>query len=64
VLDAEGPATANGVTEALDESAYAVQEALGDLEKEGLVRASEAGRGIEYGLTDQAERELANRRAS
>lgn len=64
VLDAEGPATANGVTEAIDASAYAVQEALGDLEKEGLVRAREAGRGIEYRLTDQAKRELANRRAS
>lgn len=64
VLDAEGPATANGVTEAIQGTAYTVQEALGDLQKEGLVRASEAGRGIEYRLTDQAERELANRRAS
>lgn len=59
-LDAEGPSTANAVTEALDVSAYHVQNALGELEKEGLIRASEGSRGIEYKLTDQASRELSN----
>jgi type II secretory pathway predicted ATPase ExeA len=59
-LDDEGPSTANAVTEALDVSAYHVQESLTELEKEGLIRASEGDRGIEYRLTDQASRELSN----
>lgn len=59
-LDDTGPSSANAVTEALDVSAYHVQESLTELEKEGLIRASEGDRGIEYKLTDQASRELSN----
>jgi len=59
-LDEAGPSTANAVTEALDVSAYHVQESLTELEKEGLIRATEGDRGIEYKLTDQASRELSN----
>jgi type II secretory pathway predicted ATPase ExeA len=67
VLDAlheHGQASANAVTNALDISPYHVQEALGELEKKGLVRATEAGRGLEYKLTHLAERELSNQRRS
>jgi type II secretory pathway predicted ATPase ExeA len=60
LLDEDGPSTANAVTEALDVSPYHVQESLTDLEKEGLIRATEGTRGIEYKLTDQASRELSN----
>ena len=60
VLDEQGPSTANSVTEALDVSAYHVQESLTELEKEGLIRATEGTRGIEYKLTEQASRELSN----
>lgn len=60
VLDTDGPSTANAVTETLDISAYHIQEALSELEKEGLIRASEGTRGIEYKLTDQTSRELSN----
>jgi Sugar-specific transcriptional regulator TrmB. len=60
ILDDEGPSTANSVTEMLDVSAYHIQNALSELEKEGLIRASEGTRGIEYKLTDQASRELSN----
>jgi len=59
-LNDSGPSTANAVTEALDVSVYNVQEALTELEKEGLIRASEGSRGIEYKLTDQTSRELSN----
>ncbi|WP_338739304.1 AAA family ATPase [Haloplanus salilacus] len=59
-LDDDGPNTANAVTEVLDVSPYHVQESLTDLEKEGLIRATEGTRGIEYKLTDQASRELSN----
>lgn len=59
-LDEQGPSTANAITEALGVSAYHVQESLTELEKEGLVRATEGTRGIEYKLTDQASRELSN----
>jgi len=67
VLDAlneQGQASANAVTNALDISPYHVQEALGELEKKGLIRATEAGRGLEYKLTHLAERELSNQRRS
>ena len=60
LLDEEGPSTANAVTEGLDVSPYHVQESLTELEKEGLIRATEGARGIEYKLTDQASRELSN----
>jgi type II secretory pathway predicted ATPase ExeA len=60
LLDKSGPSTANAVTESLDTSPYNVQEALTELEKEGLTRASEGHRGIEYKLTDQTSRELSN----
>lgn len=60
LLDETGSGTANAVTEALDVSAYNVQESLTELEKEGLIRATEGNRGIEYKLTDQTSRELSN----
>lgn len=60
LLDERGPSTANAITEELGVSAYNVQESLTELEKEGLVRASEGSRGIEYKLTDQTSRELSN----
>lgn len=59
-LDGNGPSTANAVTEGLDVSAYHVQESLTELEKEGLIRAGEGARGIEYRLTEQASRELSS----
>lgn len=59
-LEREGPSTANAVTEGLDVSPYNIQESLTELEKEGLIRATEGARGIEYKLTDQASRELTN----
>lgn len=59
-LDDTGASTANAVTETLGVSAYRVQESLTELEKEGLIRAKEGNRGIEYKLTDQASRELSN----
>lgn len=60
LLNDAGASTANAVSESLDVSAYNVQESLTDLEKEGLIRATEGNRGIEYKLTDQASRELSN----
>jgi DNA-binding MarR family transcriptional regulator len=60
LLDESGASTANAVSESLDVSAYNVQESLTDLEKEGLIRATDGDRGIEYKLTDQASRELSN----
>jgi predicted transcriptional regulator len=63
-LDEQGPSTANRVTETLDESAYHIQESLTELEKEGIIRATEGARGIEYKLTEQASRELSNLRRS
>jgi type II secretory pathway predicted ATPase ExeA/predicted transcriptional regulator len=59
-LDDTGASTANAITEEFGVSAYNVQEALTELEKEGLIRASEGTRGIEYKLTDQTSRELSN----
>lgn len=64
VLVENGSGTANAVTEALEISPYVVQETLSDLEKEGLIRATSGSRGIEYNVTDQAERELSNQRRS
>lgn len=63
-LDAAGASTANAISESLEASAYNVQEALTELEKEGLIRATEGDRGIEYKLTDQTSRELSNVRQS
>jgi len=60
LLDTEGALTANAVSESLDVSAYNIQESLTDIEKEGLIRATDGNRGIEYKLTDQASRELSN----
>ena len=64
LLNDKGGSTANSVTEELDVSAYNVQESLTDLEKEGLIRATEGNRGIEYKLTEQASRELSNMQRS
>jgi type II secretory pathway predicted ATPase ExeA len=60
VLAEQGPSTANGITEALGASSYHIQEALTELEKEGLIRATEGERGIEYKPTEQTSRELSN----
>lgn len=59
-LDESGASTANAVSESFDVSAYNVQESLTELEKEGLIRATDGNRGIEYKLTDQTSRELSN----
>jgi len=60
LVSEEGAMTANAITEALDISVYNVQEALTALEKEGLIRATDSSRGMEYKPTDQAQRELSN----
>jgi len=60
LLEGSGGTTANAVTEELDVSAYHVQESLSELEKEGLIRATEGDRGIEYRPTEQASREISN----
>jgi DNA-binding MarR family transcriptional regulator len=60
LLEGSGGTTANAVTEELDVSAYHVQESLSELEKEGLIRATEGDRGIEYKPTEQASREISN----
>lgn len=63
-LDTAGASTANAISETLEASAYNIQEALTELEKEGLIRATEGNRGIEYKLTNRASRELSNVRQS
>jgi DNA-binding MarR family transcriptional regulator len=64
LLEREGELTANAITEALEVSPYHVNEALTTLEKEGLIRATDGTRGMEYKLTEQARRELSNVRQS
>lgn len=61
-LSAEGQNSINAISEGLSMSSYTVEEKLDILEKEGLVRATEAGRGIRYKLTEQAHKELSDRR--
>lgn len=60
LLEREGELTANAITETLEVSPYHVNEALTTLEKEGLIRATDGTRGMEYKLTEQARRELSN----
>ena len=59
-LNEAGGSTANAISESVEASAYNVQESLTELEKEGLIRATDGNRGIEYKLTDQTSRELSN----
>lgn len=61
-LTAEGPSSTNAVATGLDMSSYTVEEQFDTLEKEGLVRATKAGRGIEYKLTELARKELSSQR--
>lgn len=57
-----GQSSINALSEGLGISSYTVEEYLDTLEKDGLVRATEAGRGIRYKLTEQAQKELSDRR--
>jgi predicted transcriptional regulator len=59
-LNEAGGSTANAISDSVEASAYNVQESLTELEKEGLIRATDGNRGIEYKLTDQTSRELSN----
>jgi type II secretory pathway predicted ATPase ExeA len=59
-LNEAGASTANAISESFEDSAYNIQESLTELEKEGLIRATDGNRGIEYKLTDQTSRELSN----
>lgn len=59
-LNDAGGSTANAVSESVEASAYHIQESLTEIEKEGLIRATDGNRGIEYKLTDQTSRELSN----
>lgn len=61
-LAEHGASSINAVSEGLDMSSYTVEEYLDSLEKEGLVRATKAGRGIQYKLTELARKELSDQR--
>lgn len=61
-LTEHGQSSINALSEGLGMSSYTVEENLDLLEKEGLVRATEVGRGIRYKLTEQARKELSDRR--
>lgn len=61
-LTEHGQSSINALSEGLGVSSYNVEEDLDMLEKEGLVRATEVGRGIRYKLTEQARKELSDRR--
>lgn len=61
-LSETGESSINAISEGLEMSSYTVEEQIDTLEKEGLVRATEAGRGIRYKLTEQARKELSDRR--
>jgi DNA-binding transcriptional ArsR family regulator len=61
-LAEHGQSSINALSEGLGLSSYNVEEDLDMLEKEGLVRATEVGRGIRYKLTEQARKELSDRR--
>lgn len=61
-LTEHGQSSINALSEGLGMSSYTVEEDLDMLEKEGLVRATEVGRGVRYKLTEQARKELSDRR--
>ena len=61
-LSDHGASSINAISEALDISSYTIDERLDPLEKDGLVRATQAGRGIEYKMTERARKELSDRR--
>lgn len=61
-LTEHGQSSINALSDGLEISSYNVEEDLDLLEKEGLVRATEVGRGIRYKLTEQARKELSDRR--
>lgn len=61
-LTEHGQSSINALSEGLGMSSYTVEEDLDMLEKESLVRATEVGRGVRYKLTEQARKELSDRR--
>ncbi len=63
-LATEGPNSINAISEGLSMSSYTVEERLDMLEKNGLVRATKMGRGIQYKLTELARKELSGQRKS
>jgi DNA-binding MarR family transcriptional regulator/type II secretory pathway predicted ATPase ExeA len=61
-LSKNGQNSINAISEGLGISSYSAEERLDTLEKEGLVRATQAGRGIRYKPTEQARKELSDQR--
>lgn len=61
-LASEGAGSINAISEELNMSSYPVEEHLDTLEKDGLVRATKAGRGIRYKLSELARKELVSQR--
>jgi predicted transcriptional regulator len=63
-LEESGPTSVNRVSDNFDRSSYNIREDVNNLEREGLVRATKSGRGIQYKTTAHGRKALSSQMES